>query len=121
MKKVIQSLRKFAILLIAMAGMFAITPPAHAAAENSVQVVEAFNQANQLTPAQLKERDLSRRQIMFVMGIPLLIMLLATAVLGIAMGVYGKKVFVAHLVVASLSLTLAVIHVIVGFVWFFPF
>ena len=59
--------------------------------------------------------------VMFVLGVPLLFLLLTTGVLGIAMGVYGKPVFVAHMVCAGLSMTLAVAHAIVGLVWFYPF
>ena len=58
---------------------------------------------------------------MFVMGVPLLILLLVTGALGIAMGVYGKQVFVAHMVFAGLTMTLALAHAVVGIVWFYPF
>jgi hypothetical protein len=58
---------------------------------------------------------------MFLLGVPLLIFLLITGVLGIAMGVYGKQVFVPHMVFAGLTVTLAVVHAIVGLVWFYPF
>jgi len=47
--------------------------------------------------------------------------LLSTAALGIAMGVYGKPVYLAHMICAGLTVTLAVVHVIVGLVWFRPF
>ncbi len=65
--------------------------------------------------------DQRKRLIMFLMGVPLLLLLIATAVLGVAMGVYGKQVFVAHMVCAGLSLTLAMAHAVVGLVWFYPF
>jgi hypothetical protein len=65
--------------------------------------------------------DLSRRWVMFGLGLPLLLLLLITAALGVAMGVYGKQVFLAHMICAGLTVTLAVVHVIVGLVWFRPF
>jgi hypothetical protein len=65
--------------------------------------------------------DLTRRWVMFGLGAPLLLLLLSTAALGIAMGVYGKPVYLAHMICAGLTVTLAVVHVIVGLVWFRPF
>ena len=58
---------------------------------------------------------------MFALGAPLLMLLLITAGLGIAMGLYGKQVYVAHMIFAGLSLTLAIVHAVVGLVWFRPF
>jgi len=46
---------------------------------------------------------------------------LTTGGLGVAMVVYGKQVFVIHMIFAGLTMTLAVIHAIVGMVWFFPY
>lgn len=97
----------------------ALMHQAHAA-ESNLQIVESFNQGDKAQNPN-DPNSKRKREIMFLMGIPLLIMLISTAVLGIAMGVFGKKVFVAHMVLASLSLCLAVVHAIVGLVWFFPF
>lgn len=65
--------------------------------------------------------DETKRLVMFIMGVPLLILLIATVALGVAMVIYGKQVFVAHMICAGLSLTLAMAHAVVGLVWFFPF
>jgi hypothetical protein len=51
----------------------------------------------------------------------LITLVLITGALGIAMGLYGKQVFVAHMVFAGLSISLAIVHAIVGLVWFYPF
>ena len=59
--------------------------------------------------------------VMFFLGVPLLILLIATVTLGIAMGVYGKQVFLPHMICAGLSMTLALGHAVVGIVWFYPF
>ena len=40
--------------------------------------------------------------------------------LGISMGLYGKDLFLPHLIFAGLSITLAIAHAIVGLVWFRP-
>lgn len=58
---------------------------------------------------------------MFLLGVPLLILLLITGALGIAMGIYGKQVFVLHMIFAGLTVTLAFVHAIVGVIWFYPF
>lgn len=119
MKNLFRFFSAFAILFALGAPGISVIHEAHAG-ESNLQIVESFNKGgedkNPNDPS-----DKRKREIMFVMGIPLLIMLLSTAVLGIAMGVFGKKVFIAHMVVASLSLCLAVAHAIVGLVWFFPF
>jgi len=65
--------------------------------------------------------DQKKRIVLFAMGISLLVLLLTTATLGIAMVVQGKQVFVAHMIFAGLSVTLAIAHSVVAIVWFFPF
>ena len=76
--------------------------------------------AEQLTEG-LKLADKKKHLIMFSMGVPLLMFILLTAGLGIAMGMYGKPVYVPHMICAGLSVTLAIAHAVVGIVWFFPF
>lgn len=88
---------------------------------NSAQVMEAFEQqASQIgvdRPSTIQKKHLT----MFLLGVPLLILLLVTGALGIAMGIYGKQVFVLHMISAGLTITLAFVHAIVGVVWFYPF
>ncbi len=85
------------------------------------QVMHAF------TSQEVKDSDIvdiddkEKRVVMFFLGVPLLVLLFATGALGIAMGVFGKQVFVAHMVCAGLSMTLAFGHAVVGLVWFYPF
>jgi hypothetical protein len=87
----------------------------------SVQVMEAFEkQATHVEDANVFS-DHKKHVIMFVMGVPLLILILITGALGIAMVVYGKEVFTLHMIFAGLTVTLAIAHLITGLVWFFPF
>jgi len=106
-------------LALGLAGLpaYAADPPPE---NDGARVLQSFQAA---APAQapVDSTDLSRRWVMFGLGAPLLLLLLTTAGLGVAMGVYGKQVFVAHMVCAGLTVTLAVVHVIVGLVWFRPF
>jgi hypothetical protein len=89
---------------------------------NGTQVLEAFDrQQVQRVNEGSAVSDHKKQVIMFAMGVPLVILLLITGGLGIAVGVYGKPLFVTHMVFAGLTMTLALVHVIVGIVWFYPF
>ncbi len=113
-------------LLIAMLLALCATPLAQAEEStkpnNGTQVLEAFDrqQLERVNGASALS-DHKKQVIMFIMGVPLVILLLITGGLGIAVGVFGKPLFVAHMVFAGLTMTLALAHVVVGLVWFFPF
>ena len=88
----------------------------------SQDVMKQFNQDDRSAKSVIVQiPDQRKRLIMFIMGIPLLIFIATTVALGVAMVVYGKKVFVPHMIFAGLSLTLALGHAVVGLVWFNPF
>ena len=89
--------------------------------EVSASVIQSFATDNSAKSELVAVADRTKRLVMFAMGVPLLILLFATAALGVAMGVYGKQVFVPHMVCAGLSLTLALGHAVAGIVWFYPF
>lgn len=97
-------------------------PPASpTASDNTSDVLSAFNK-DQGKPSEIVSiPDKKKYLIMFSMGVPLLIFILITAGLGIAMGMYGKPVYVPHMIFAGLSVTLAIAHAVVGIVWFYPF
>jgi hypothetical protein len=88
---------------------------------DSSRVMETFEQqASQIKtdrPSTIQKKHLT----MFLLGVPLLILLVITGALGIAMGIYGKRVFVLHMISAGLTITLAFVHAIVGVIWFYPF
>jgi uncharacterized membrane protein len=88
--------------------------------ESPTQVIEAFHNNNSDKQAERDISDHRKQQIMFIMGISLLVFIIVTVSLGIAMVVFAKPVFVAHMIFAGFSLTLAVAHSIVAIVWFFP-
>ena len=89
--------------------------------ENQTQVIQAFTSEVAKNSDIVSIDDQTKGMVMFFMGVPLLVLLLVTGTLGIAMGVYGKQVFVAHMLFAGLSMTLAIAHAVVGVVWFYPF
>ena len=89
--------------------------------ETESQVIQEFTSKEDIESNIIKIDDQRKRQVMFAMGVPLLLFIVITVALGIAMGVFGKEVYVAHMIFAGLSLTLALGHAIVGMVWFWPF
>ena len=89
---------------------------------NGVQVLEAFDKSQlQKVDSAANIDDKKKHFIMFLLGIPLLLLLLTTGAVGIAMGLFGKPLFLVHMILAGLTMTLALVHVIVGLVWFYPF
>ncbi|MGB8518491.1 MAG: hypothetical protein WCD45_11470 [Gallionella sp.] len=88
---------------------------------DSAQILQAFNRQHRDAEHAKSITDKDKQRIMFLLGVVLITLVLITGGLGIAMGLYGKPVFVAHMVFAGLSVTLAIVHAIVGIVWFYPF
>lgn len=89
--------------------------------QKAVKVMEAFEQQASQDKTDRPLTIQKKHLAMFLLGVPLLIMLLITGGLGIAMGIYGKQVFVLHMISAGLTITLAFVHAIVGVIWFYPF
>jgi len=88
---------------------------------DSAQILQAFNKQHREAEHAKSITENDKQRIMFMLGVVLIILVMITGGLGIALGIFGKRVFVAHMVFAGLSMTLAVAHAIVGFVWFYPF
>ncbi len=89
--------------------------------QQSAGVIQAFTNDRSAKSELVAIDEKTKYLVMFLMGVPLLLLIIATVALGVAMVVYGKRVFVAHMVCAGLSLTLALGHAVVGIVWFYPF
>ncbi len=89
--------------------------------DDAVEIMETFNQqsAAEQRGYELTEED--KHKILFFMGLGLLLLLGSTAYLGINMAIFGKQVFVAHMVCAGLTVTLGLAHAVAAMVWFFPF
>ena len=65
--------------------------------------------------------DEVKHKILFWMGIILLILIIATATIGINMAFFGKELFVAHMITAGTTVFLSLAHAVTAVVWFFPF
>lgn len=84
-------------------------------------VMEVFNEQALAKAEAYELSDERKHQILFVMGVALLVLLGLTAYFGIALGIGGKDVFVPHMVSAGLTITLSLAHAVTAVVWFFPF
>jgi hypothetical protein len=117
-------LRSVGIVLAAALSILCVFP-VHAdettKGADSAQIMREFNQQRVDTERAKSITDKDKHRIMFLLGIVLIVLVLITGGLGIAMGVFGKPVFVPHMIFAGLSTTLALVHAIVGIVWFYPF
>ena len=89
---------------------------------NSSAVMGSFNK-NVMTSAeaQLVEKDSGKHQILFIMGVILLLLIFLTAGFGMAMALHGKDVFVPHMIFAGGTVFLADAHAVTSIVWFFPY
>ena len=117
-------LRSVVIILVASLSIMSVLP-AYAEdttqAGDSAEILQAFNRQHREAEHAKSITDKDKQRIMFLLGVVLITLVLITGGLGIAMGLYGKPVFVAHMVFAGLSIMLAIVHAIVGLVWFYPF
>ena len=89
--------------------------------DDGLKVIQAFTEQERTESDLVKIELEKKRLIMFVMGVFLLVGVITTAGLGIAMVLFGKQVFVAHMVFAGFSVFLAIAHAVTAIVWFFPF
>lgn len=106
----------FALLPVGpMAAAEAPPPPS-----GDMEVMKGFVEAERPSAHQ-ELSDQRKHLILFILGICLLACILITAVLGINMAIFGKRVFVAHTVFAGFTVTLAITHAVIAIVWFFPF
>lgn len=120
-----RSLHVFSLLMLTVSMLVFSALPAHAETATSegesAQILQEFNKQHRDAEHDKSITDKTKQRIMFLMGVALLTLVLITGGLGLAMGLYGKPWFVAHMVFAALSVTMGIAHAIVGLVWFYPF
>lgn len=117
-------LRSIGVVLVASLSILSVIP-VHAdeatKGTDSAKIMRDFYQQHIEAERAKSITDKDKQRIMFLLGMVLITLVLITGGLGIAMVVYGKSVFVPHMIFAGLSVTLAFVHAIVGIVWFYPF
>ncbi len=89
------------------------------ASQSAEAVMQQFAGDDEVSPQRKIETE-RKHQILFLMGVSLLVLLLITGTLGIAMVAFGKDVFLPHMIFAGLSLTLAAVHSATAIAWFWP-
>lgn len=87
--------------------------------QSAEAVMQQFAGSDEVSPQRKIETE-RKHQILFLMGLSLLVLLLITGTLGIAMVAFGKDVFLPHMIFAGLSLTLAMVHSATAIAWFWP-
>ncbi len=106
------------VLSLSISGL-AAEPVNGEAGQADVQLMQQFDTEEELAP----ERAIStqrKHEILFLMGAALLLLIFVTAGLGMAMALWEKDVFTWHMLSAGLTVTLAIVHAVVSFVWFYP-
>jgi len=88
--------------------------------QSSGAVMQQFAGDEEIAPERIIEEK-RKHQILFIMGLSLLVLLLITGSLGVAMVAFDKEVFVAHMIFAGLSLTLSAVHAATAIAWFWPY
>ena len=111
----------FCLLMLARCPV-CLADSAPPASTNGTQILEQFGRQQPQRPAGVTDIATHEKQvIMFSIGSVLLVLLISTASVGIAVAAFGKPLFLVHMILAGLTVTVALIHVVVGVVWFFPF
>lgn len=121
----LKSVLRYTGIILAVLFSIMTVSPAHAepaqSSSDSAQILQEFNAQNR---NDIREKAIplkEKQQIMFLLGVAVILLVIITGGLGLAMGVFGKQVFVPHMVFAIFSITMAIVHAIVGLVWFYPF
>ena len=109
--------RNFLVVLMVLMSLLVAVP---VKANDSQQVMEGFVKKEHAVSEHVLIENRQKHQILFLMGIVLLAAILGTAGFGIAMAVFGKQVFVPHMIFAGVSVFLAIAHAVTAIVWFFP-
>ncbi len=102
------------------AAQTAATASGQEARHSSEAVMQQFAGDDEIAPERRIETE-RKHQILFLMGIVLLVLVLATGGMGVAMVVFDKNVFVAHMICAGLTMTLAAVHAATAIAWFWPY
>ena len=108
-------------LLLGVHALPAFSAENQADVEEGGQVMQGFTELNLQKDKIKGMSDKKKHIVLFSMGISLVILILTTAGLGLAMVLYRKPVFVAHMIFAGMSVTLALVHALAAMIWFFPF
>lgn len=123
---------RFVVLLL-LPLLFAFIQPSLAAVTNTQQeqsnigmqhdlsAMQGFNDLHQDEVGILKVKLKKKHEILFFMGIGLMVGLLLTVMFGLGMVLDGRQWFLWHMLCAGFSVTLAIAHAVTSIIWFYPF
>jgi len=118
---------KSAFLSFIVVVIFVLSPTLFAQ-ENSAlnlnsdhDVVGVFTDALEEPGVAVKIEDKQKHQILFIMGVLLFVLILATATLGVRMALFGKQLFIPHMICAGATVFLSLAHAVTAIVWFYPY
>ena len=120
------------LLLLLLPLLFAFSQPSLAAGgsqqkqedmgmQRDLSAMQQFNAVHQDEEGILKVELKKKHEILFFMGIGLLVGLLLTVTFGLGMVLDGKPWFLWHMLSAGFSVTLALAHAVTAIIWFYPF
>jgi hypothetical protein len=89
--------------------------------QRDLSAMQQFNAVHQDEAGILKVELKKKHEILFFMGIGLLVGLLLTVTFGLGMVLDGKPWFLWHMLSAGFSVTLALAHAVTAIIWFYPF
>ncbi|VAW85985.1 hypothetical protein MNBD_GAMMA16-63 [hydrothermal vent metagenome] len=119
---------KSAFLSFIVVVIFALSPTlsAQETQENRVldsdhSVVGVFADVLKEPGEAVKIEDKQKHQILFIMGVLLFVLILATATLGVRMALFGKQLFIPHMICAGATVFLSLAHAVTAIVWFYPY
>ncbi len=116
---------KSAFLSFIVVAIFVLSPALFAQESSSVnsdhEVVGVFADVLQEPGEAVKIEDKQKHQILFIMGVLLLALILATATLGVRMALFGKQLFIPHMICAGGTVFLSLAHAVTAIVWFYPY
>jgi len=95
--------------------------PTLSSMREDIKALQTFNKLRENEAGILKVETQKKHKILFIMGICLLLGILTTAGLGLAMVLGDKPVYMWHMAVAGITVTLAIAHAVTSMIWFFPF
>ncbi len=106
---------------VAAKGGGAAQPTTASGSSADIMAIQTFNKRRYDEVGILKVEAQRKHKILFIMGVCLLLGIFTTAGLGLAMVLGDKPLFMWHMAIAGITVTLAIAHAVTSIIWFFPF
>ena len=121
MKRLLGKTYLLACLFFLLSAFHVSLSYASEAVNNEAAVMSSFTAEEKAKGERGAVAEESKHQVLFWMGVILLVLVIATAAVGINMAFFGKEVFVTHMILAGATVFLSIAHAVTAIVWFFPY